>query len=208
MDQSLRTQLGTRCGPLLEHPRMSRQAATKAFPYCAKIQLPTTGEPLDNRARGPYLMRSPVPERGSRLASQRTQQVGAFCVLASGRASVQLTGLHGPHPANTADRDRLPVLTPHAPSRKPKAIYRGPERGTNPPDLFRAPGGRSSSTPSRPIVADDSASEPQVGGPASDRPSAGQCPLVKARSTASPPQYRVGRFYGVGVLSLQIASRL
>jgi hypothetical protein len=42
--------------------RMSRQAVPRHFPYCAKIQLPTTGEPLDNRARGYSLMRSQVPK--------------------------------------------------------------------------------------------------------------------------------------------------
>lgn len=90
---------------------------------------------------------------------------------------------------------RSPVLTPHAPSRKPKAIYRGPERGTNPPELFSGARGSSSSTLGRPTVVFRSASRPQVGGLTSDSSRSGHGPLVKAPRTAR----LVGRFNGVGV---------
>ncbi len=114
----------------------------------------------------------------------------------------QQMGLHGLHPKNTADRDRLPVLTPHAPSRKPKAIYRVPERGTNPPDSSGA-SGSSSNTPGRPTVVFLSASRPQVGGLTSDSSLAGQCTLVKARETVRLSAV-VGRFHGVGVIRLNL----
>jgi hypothetical protein len=111
----------------------------------------------------------------------------------------QLMGLYGPHPMNTADPVRLPVLTPHAQVPQGNRIYRGPERGMNPPDLFRVLCGSSSSTLGRPIVVFRSASKPQVGGLTSDRPSAGQCPLVKVPGAFPLRSVGVGRFHGVGV---------
>jgi hypothetical protein len=113
----------------------------------------------------------------------------------------QQMGLHGLHPKNTADRVRLPVLTPHAPSRKPKAIYRVRASGTNPPDSSGA-SGSSSNTPGRPTVVFLSASRPQVGGLTSDSSLAGQGTLVKARGTVSPTYAVVGRFpRGRGAMS-------
>jgi hypothetical protein len=91
-----------------------------------------------------------------------------------------------------------PVLIPHAPSRKRPAIYRGPERGQNPPAMFAGARGGSSSTLGRPTVVFRSASRPTGSGPASDRPLAGQCPLVKAPEAVSP-QSGVGRFHGIGI---------
>jgi hypothetical protein len=114
----------------------------------------------------------------------------------------QLMGLPGPHPRNTADRVRLPVLTPHAPSRKPKAIYRVPARGVNPPDSSGA-GGSGESLHARTAHRGFPRRKwPQVGGLTSDSSRAGQGTLVKARGTVSRP-LRVGRFPGVGVVRPQ-----
>jgi hypothetical protein len=129
-------------------------------------------------------------------------------VFRQGAALTQVRGHESAPPEKTSvlglsagplgSRYEPPVLTPHAPSTKGPAIYRGPERGQNPPAMFAGARGSSSSTLRWPTVAIRSASRPQVGGLASDRPSAGQCPLVKARETVRRP-VRVGRFHGVGV---------
>jgi hypothetical protein len=137
-------------------------------------------------------------ESGKRETSTRRHHKASSAVRAQRH---QQMGLHGLHPKNTADRVRLPVLTPHAPSRKPKAIYRVRARGTNPPDSSGA-SGSSSNTPGRPTVVFLSASRPQVGGLTSDSSLAGQGTLVKARGTVSPTHAVVGRFPGVGVIRL------
>jgi hypothetical protein len=137
-------------------------------------------------------------ESGKRETSTRRHHKASSAVRAQRH---QQMGLHGLHPKNTADRVRLPVLTPHAPSRKPKAIYRVRASGTNPPDSSGA-SGSSSNTPGRPTVVFQSASRPQVGGLTSDSSLAGQGTLVKARGTVSPTNAVVGRFPGVGVVRL------
>ena len=118
----------------------------------------------------------------------------------SGHASAppEKTSVLGLSAGPLGSRYGPPVLIPHAPVPKGNAIYRGPERGTNPPALFAGARGSSSSTLGRPTVVFRSASRPQVGGLTSDSPSAGQGPLVKAPETVRRP-VRVGRLHGIGI---------
>jgi hypothetical protein len=163
-------------------------------------------EPQANalRSNGSYRPTGALPPAGPRGGS-RIETAGVApghhhkAPSSSGRASTQQTGLYRPHPRKTADSVTSPVLTPHAQVAKAKGIYRGPERGTNPPDFF---GCLVAGAVARRVGPSwrTTAQVATVGAPTTRKAlKTGHRPLVKVPGTANPPAVRVGRFYGVGV---------